>query len=102
VGRAELPDRSLLISMPAFMRFCNEAGFDVSSFVRNAAAAVDSISGEPLLKQSGGYASLGRGTKTASARTKVLEFNLLHPSLREFAAGIDSKVTEVTNLRSVK
>lgn len=103
VGRAELPDRSLFISMPAFMRFCNEAGFDVSSFVRNAAATVDSISGEPLLKHAGAVSvNLGRGTKTASARTKSLEFNLMHPSLREFAAGIDSKVNEVSNLRSVK
>jgi hypothetical protein len=101
VGRAELPMGSLFVSMPAFMRYCNEAGFDVSSFVRNAVA--DVINGEPLLKQAApARVNLGRGTKTASAQTKVLEFNLMHPSLREFAAGIDSRVGEVSSLRSVK
>jgi hypothetical protein len=103
VGRAELPDRSLFISMPAFMRFCHEGGFDVSSFVRNAAATIDPVSGEPLLKQASPvHCNLGRGTKNATARTKALEFNLLHPALREFAMGVDSKITEVATLRSVK
>lgn len=103
VGRAELVDRSLYISMPSFMRFCHEAGYDLSSFVRNAAATVDGNSGEPLLKQATPVSvNLGRGTKTASARTKSLEFNLMHPALREFAMGIDSKITEVNPLRSVK
>lgn len=103
VGRAELPVRSLYVSMPAFMRFCNEAGFDVSSFVRNAVATVDPISGEPLLKQADAVrVNLGRGTKTASAQTKALEFNLMHPALREFAVGIDAKIADVNPLRSVK
>lgn len=101
VGRVELPAMSLFISMPAFMRYCNDAGFDVSSFIRNATSSI--INGEPLMKQpTPVYNNLGKGTKTASARTKTLEFNLLHPSLREFAAGIDSKVGEVSSLRSVK
>lgn len=103
VGRAELIDRSLYVSQPAFMRFCHEAGYDVSSFVRNAVATIDAASGEPLLKQTGAVSvNLGRGTKTAAARTKSLEFNLLHPALREFALGVDSKVADAAPLRSVK
>lgn len=103
VGRAELPERSLYISMPAFMRFCHESGFDISAFIRNAARNVDPLSGETLLKKPGPtMVNLGRGTKTASARTKALEFNLLHPTLREYAMGIDTKITEATQLRSVK
>lgn len=103
VGRAELPARSLFVSVPAFLRFCNETGFDLSSFTRNAAASVDPVSGEVLLKSVNPvYVNLGKGTKTASARTKALEFNLMHPSLREFATGIDSKIGDAHNIRSVK
>ncbi len=101
VGRAELEDRSLYLSTAAFTRFCHEAGFDISSFIRNATEEVD-VSGEPLLKHSAKSVSLGKGTKTASARTKVLEFNLLHSSLKEFATGVDSQIAEVSALRSVK
>lgn len=102
VGRAELPARSLYISLAAFDRFCHDAGFDRASFVRNAAAEVDAVTGEPLLKSAASvHINLGRGTKTASARTKSLEFNLMHPALREFAQGIDNKI-EASNLRSVK
>lgn len=100
VGRAELPKRSLYISIAAFMRFCHDAGYDLSSFIRNASSTT---SGPPLLKKATpGYENLGRGTKTASARTKVLEFDLMHPSLREYASGVDSKITEISHLRSVK
>lgn len=101
VGRAEVPERSLYISMAAFIRFCNEKGYDIGSFVRNAAAMVSG--GEALLKRPGPVEmNLGKGTKNASARLKALEFNLLHPALREFASGIDQRVGEATNLRSVK
>lgn len=103
VGRVELPERSLYISMPAFMRFCGETGFDISAFIRNAHKNVDPVSGETLLKKPGPVTTnLGRGTKTASGRTKALEFNLLHPTLREYAMGIDTKITEISQLRSVK
>lgn len=103
VGRAELSAKSLFVSLPAFSRFCHDSGFDVASFIRNAAATRDPISGEPLLRRAeSAYVNLGRGTKTASARTKSLDFNLMHPSLREYATGIDARIAEVTNLRSVK
>lgn len=102
VGRVETAERSLYLSASAFMRFCNEAGFDMGSFIKNALRP-DPVTGEPLLKQAGKPSvNLGRGTKTASARVKSLEFNLLHPALREFAAGIDSKIEESNSLRSVK
>lgn len=101
VGRVEVPKRSLYISMPAFMRFCTDAGFDLSSFIRNAAA--NQVNGEPLLRKLGPVnKNLGAGTKTASGTTKALEFNLMHPTLRDFAIGIDTKITEVNHLRSVK
>jgi hypothetical protein len=101
VGRVEVPERSLYLSMPAFIRFCNDKGFDVGSFVRNAAHSVSQ--GETLLKKPQPVEiNLGKGTKNASARMKALEFNLLHPALREFAAGIDQRVGEATNIRSVK
>lgn len=101
VGRAEIPERSLYISMPAFIRFCNDKGFDIGSFVRNAAATMESD--QPLLKKDRPVEiNLGKGTKNASGRLKALEFNLLHPVLRDFAAGIDQRVGEATNLRSVK
>lgn len=102
VGRAELPERSLYVSVPAFSRFCHEAGFDMASFIRNASSMTEAVSGEPLLKRPQPVVvNLGRGTKGASARTKTLEFNLMHPALREFAMGIDSKI-EPIQLRSVK
>lgn len=102
VGRVEMPKVSLYISASAFMRFCNEAGFDMGSFVKNATRP-DPVSGVALLKQSAmPSVNLGRGTKTASANTKSLEFNLMHPSLRDFAVGIDSRIEESTNIRSVK
>lgn len=101
VGRVEASQRSLFVSMPAFMRFCSDTGFDLSAFIRNAAA--NEVNGEPLLKKAGPVnKNLGAGTKTASGSTKALEFNLLHPTLREFAMGIDAKITETTRLRSVK
>ena len=101
VGRVEAPRRSLFVSLPAFMRFCNETGFDLASFIRNASENV--VNGEPLLKKAAPvHKNLGAGTKTASGSTKALEFNLMHPTLREFAAGIDAKITEVSHLRSVK
>ena len=101
VGRVEAPRRSLFVSLSAFMRFCNETGFDLTAFIRNAAANV--VNDEPLLKKTGPVnKNLGAGTKTASGSTKALEFNLMHPTLREFAAGIDAKITEVSHLRSVK
>ncbi|OWT53390.1 DUF927 domain-containing protein [Candidimonas nitroreducens] len=102
VGRAELPVHSLYISLPAFMRFCNDNGYDVSSFIRNAATDIDAV-GTPLLKtNSPVVVSLGRGTRTPSARTKALEFNLLHPALREFTEGVDTKVKELPPIRRVK
>ena len=101
VGRVEAPRRSLYVSMPAFMRFCNETGYDLSAFIRNAAG--NDVNGEPLLKKAGPVnKNLGAGTKTASGSTKTLEFNLMHPTLREFAAGIGAKITDATHLRSVK
>jgi hypothetical protein len=101
VGRAEIPERSLYISMSAFIRFCNDKGYDIGAFVRNAAATVSN--GEALLKRATPvHTNLGKGTKTAAASIKALEFNLLHPALREFANGIDARVGESTNLRSVK
>lgn len=102
VGRADLPKRSLYISVSAFMRFCHDTGFDLSAFIRNA-STTENVSGPPLLKRAlPVHENLGRGTKTASARTKVLEFDLVHPTLREYASGVDSKITEVNHLRSVK
>lgn len=101
VGRVEVPRRSLFVSMPAFLRYCSEAGYDLSAFIRNAAA--NEINGEPLLKKAGPVSkNLGAGTKTASGSIKALEFNLMHPTLREFTAGIDTKISEATHLRSVK
>lgn len=101
VGRVEAPKRSLFVSLSAFLRFCHETGFDLSAFVRNASANV--VNGEPLLRKATPVnKNLGAGTKTASGSTKSLEFNLMHPTLREFAAGIDAKITEVSHLRSVK
>lgn len=103
VGRVELPLRSLYVSTAAFSRFCHESGFDMASFLRNAAADVDPNSGEVLLKQiTPQKVSLGKGTKTATARVNSLEFNLLHPALREFAAGIDQRIGETPKLRSVQ
>lgn len=104
VGRAELPLRSLYISTAAFGRFCHDYGFDLASFVKNASTSADALSSEPLLKQAAPeMVSLGKGTKTASARVKALEFNLMHPCLREFAAGIDQRINhETTHLRSVQ
>lgn len=101
VGRVETPRRSLFVSWAAFARFCNDTGFDMAGFIRNAAQNV--VNGEPLLKKATPVnKNLGAGTKTASGSTKALEFNLMHPTLREFAAGIDTKITEATHLRSVK
>lgn len=103
VGRVESTSRSLFVSLSAFVRFCQDTGFDMNSFVREAVNTVDPDSGEPLLKRAAPVqVNLGRGTRIASARVKALEFNLLHPALREFAMGIDSKITAAGNIRSVK
>lgn len=100
VGRAELAPRSLYVSASAFSRFCHESGYDMSAFIRNA---VEQSNGEPLLKSPGTVSiNLGRGTKTAAARIKSLEFNLMHPSLVEFATGIDSQIVESSHLKVVK
>lgn len=102
LGRAEVPERSLYVSQAAFTHFCHENGYDLPSFVRQAVAQ-EPVSGEALLKRhTAVVANLGRGTKTAAARTKSLEFNLMHPALREFAQGIDTKIGDVSHLRSVK
>lgn len=102
VGRVEVEEHSLFLSVPAFQRFCHESGYDMASLIR--AAVADRDSGEPLLKSvTPTRVSLGRGTKTPSARMQSLDFNLRHPALREYASGIDARVTEATNhLRSVK
>jgi len=103
VGRVEVPKGSLFISLPAFTRYCNEAGFDVASFILQASTRVDQASGQFLLKQKTYVrCNLGRGTKNASATTKALEFNLNHPSLQEYAAGIGGVTTEASPVRSVK
>lgn len=103
VGRAEVPERTLYLSMPAFGRFCHEHGFDLASFIRRANGERDSASGETLLRSTDpSQQNLGRGTKMVTGRVKALQFNLMHPALREFVAGVDQRVGEVTNIRAVK
>lgn len=102
VGRVEKPNGVMYISMAAFMRFCHDGGFDLGAFIRNASAKSAENEAPLLLSVTPAKVNLGRGTTIASARTRALQFNLNHPSLLEFAAGIDGKLETPPSLRSVK
>lgn len=103
IGRAEMAIGSLYLSATAFGQFCLDNGYDLGAFIRNAGSADQEAGGAVLLKSKSWIrVNLGKGTKTASARTRVLEFDLEHPALHEFARGITNRLSGDGPIRAVK
>jgi Domain of unknown function (DUF927) len=113
VGRSQLNEQALYISVTAFRDFCTEHGHDYRSFVQEAREgrllSEKIVSGTKLVdgRPVNSYAppperySLGRGTPMASTPSRVITFDLAHPALRDHMADAKSAVAQSQTIRPV-
>lgn len=105
VGLADFTSGRLLLSHHAVTKFCRDAGHDVDGFALDSYELVDAKGGRLLLSTRPYLTNLGEGSRTASARTRALGFNLRHEALADYARQYDEVIrasSEGGNIRSIK
>lgn len=102
-GLVDITTGRLFIARWHLARYCRDAGYDVDGFFADAYQMQDLDTGIRLLTSTKPkQVSLGEGTRTASARTEAMEFDLRHPALAEFASHHDKTIQTAEKLRSIK